>query len=396
MNKAYRVVWNAHTSTWAAVQKNVKAKGKAAASGLASITSAILGKSPRVAYAAVASAIMMAAGSANAGPGIFVSAAAYYSVNDGGTHGGNYSGNGATQPGALAAGVGASSTLRDSVAIGTNAKAGGSNTMFSDAVAIGTNSQAEGNAALAIGPSATVTGSNGQGGIAIGAVATAQNGGMAIGSGANSGNGTAIIPGLPDRLNNNLALGDSATVRDNTNFNVALGSFSTAGDADLTAAAYKPAGVSTVAGDVGEQNVKIGEVSLGGDVSNWGGAEKMYRRLTNLAAGSADTDGVNVSQLKAVQAAVAGVNSNFDARIGQVKDAANAGTASAMAAAGLPQAYLPGKSMIAVSASTYRGQQGYAVGISTISDSGNWIIKGFATGNSKGHFGATVGAGYQW
>lgn len=93
---------------------------------------------------------------------------------------------------------------------------------------------------------------------------------------------------------------------------------------------------------------------------------------------------------------MAGVNSNLDARIGQVKDAANAGTASAMAAAGLPQAYLPGKSMIAVSASTYRGQQGYAVGISTISDSGNWVIKGFATGNSKGHFSATVGAGYQW
>ncbi len=107
MNKAYRVVWNARTSTWTAVHKNVKAKGKAAASGLASITSVILGKSPRVAYAAVASAMMMAAGSANAGPGIFVSAAAYYSVNDGGTHGDNYSGNGATQPSALAAGVGA-------------------------------------------------------------------------------------------------------------------------------------------------------------------------------------------------------------------------------------------------------------------------------------------------
>lgn len=163
MNKAYRVVWNAHTSTWTAVQKNVKAKGKAAASGLASITSAILGKSPRVAYAAVASAMMMAAGSANAGPGIFVSAAAYYSVNDGGTHGDNYSGNGATKPGALAAGVGVSSTLRDSVAIGTKAKAGGSNTMFSDAVAISTNSEADGNFALAIGAAVTVTGVDSQG-----------------------------------------------------------------------------------------------------------------------------------------------------------------------------------------------------------------------------------------
>ena len=75
---------------------------------------------------------------------------------------------------------------------------------------------------------------------------------------------------------------------------------------------------------------------------------------------------------------------------------ADAGTASAMATATLPQAYIPGKSMVAVGASTYRGKQGYAVGFSAITDGGNWIIKGTASGNSKGHFGATVGAGYQW
>ena len=34
--------------------------------------------------------------------------------------------------------------------------------------------------------------------------------------------------------------------------------------------------------------------------------------------------------------------------------------------------------------------------MSAISDGGNWVIKGVATGNSKGHFGATIGAGYQW
>ena len=52
--------------------------------------------------------------------------------------------------------------------------------------------------------------------------------------------------------------------------------------------------------------------------------------------------------------------------------------------------------MVAVSAGTYRGKTGYAVGFSAISDSGNWIIKGSASGNNKARFGATIGAGYQW
>ena len=52
--------------------------------------------------------------------------------------------------------------------------------------------------------------------------------------------------------------------------------------------------------------------------------------------------------------------------------------------------------MIAVGATNYRGKTGYAVGFSAITDGGNWIIKGTASGNSKGRFGASIGAGYQW
>ena len=107
--------------------------------------------------------------------------------------------------------------------------------------------------------------------------------------------------------------------------------------------------------------------------------------LHNVAPGVQGTDAVNVNQLNQV-----------NNRINKVADDADAGTAAAMATAGLPQAYLPGKSMVAVAGSTYRGKQGYAVGFSAITDSGNWIIKGSASGNSKGRFGATVGAGYQW
>ena len=75
MNKAYRIVWNACTNTWTAVQENAKAKGKSS-SGRVSAEPATLGrlglKSSRFVCTALASALMMTAGYANAGPGIFI------------------------------------------------------------------------------------------------------------------------------------------------------------------------------------------------------------------------------------------------------------------------------------------------------------------------------------
>ena len=75
MNKAYRIVWNARTNTWTAVQENAKAKGKSS-SGRVSAEPATLGslglKSSRFVCTALASALMMTAGYANAGPGIYI------------------------------------------------------------------------------------------------------------------------------------------------------------------------------------------------------------------------------------------------------------------------------------------------------------------------------------
>ncbi|WP_208107260.1 beta strand repeat-containing protein [Mesocricetibacter intestinalis] len=112
-------------------------------------------------------------------------------------------------------------------------------------------------------------------------------------------------------------------------------------------------------------------------------------RITNVAPGVEPTDAVNVSQLN-------GITQGFNNRIAQAEARADAGTATAMATAGIPQAYIPGKSLVGVGGSTYRGQQAYAVGISSISDGGNWIIKGSVSSNSRGSVGATVGAGYMW
>ena len=51
--------------------------------------------------------------------------------------------------------------------------------------------------------------------------------------------------------------------------------------------------------------------------------------------------------------------------------------------------------MVAVSAGHYDGQSAVAIGASTISDNGRWILKGTVNVNSK-DAGATVGVGYQW
>ena len=131
-----------------------------------------------------------------------------------------------------------------------------------------------------------------------------------------------------------------------------------------------------------------------------GGLNNGGNKITNVADGTAGTDAVNVSQLNAALGAINGVgNANIavlDAKINDVANTANAGVAQAIATAGLPQAYLPGKNMVAVGGGYYKGEAGYAVGFSTISDSGNWIIKATGSGNSRGNFGASIGAGYQW
>ena len=171
----------------------------------------------------------------------------------------------------------------------------------------------------------------------------------------------------------------------------AKGVHTTAGGGHYTFAGANDANVAGV-------NDVVGVVSVG--------KEGQTRQVQNVAAGvvsPTSTDAINGSQLYHTNEAINSVanysvnmGNQLNQRIGDVESKSNAGTAAAMAVAGLPQAYLPGKSMMAVSGSTYRGESGYAVGFSSISDNGNWVVKGTATGNSRGHYGATAGVGYQW
>jgi len=115
------------------------------------------------------------------------------------------------------------------------------------------------------------------------------------------------------------------------------------------------------------------------------GAVGAERQITNVAAGTSDTDAANVGQVN-----------TLGNRIQKVSSRANAGIASALATAGLPQAYLPGKSMAAVAGGSFHSESSIAVGVSTISEGGRWVYKVAGSLDTRGDGGVSVGAGMQF
>jgi adhesin len=86
----------------------------------------------------------------------------------------------------------------------------------------------------------------------------------------------------------------------------------------------------------------------------------------------------------------------LDRKVNKQGKEARAGIAGANAAAALPQVYTAGKSMVAASAGTFKGQNAVAVGYSRASDNGKVILKLQGNANTSGDVGAGVGVGYQW
>ncbi|EAA8999435.1 YadA-like family protein [Salmonella enterica] len=88
--------------------------------------------------------------------------------------------------------------------------------------------------------------------------------------------------------------------------------------------------------------------------------------------------------------------SSLGNQIKRVEHRANAGTAAAIATAGLTQSYIPGKSMMSMSGGTFQGESSLAIGLSTISDNGNWVLKGSFSSTTRNQTGASVGIGFQF
>ncbi|MDO4998345.1 MAG: YadA C-terminal domain-containing protein, partial [Neisseria sp.] len=115
------------------------------------------------------------------------------------------------------------------------------------------------------------------------------------------------------------------------------------------------------------------------------------------------TDAINGAQLHNFQNTV---NNNFgdvynninrlDDRIGQVDKDLRGAVAGATAMSNIPQVTIAGASMVGVAAGHYKGQSAMAIGVSKMSDGGNWIVKAKLGANTQGDINVGAGIGYQW
>lgn len=292
-------------------------------------------------------------------------------------------------------GIDSSASGKHSVAIGFQAKADGE-----AAVAIGRQTQA-GNQSIAIGDKAQATGDQS---IAIGTgnvVAGKHSGAIGDPSTVKADNSYSVGNNnqFTDATQTDVfGVGNNITVTESNS--VALGSNSaiSAGTHAGTQAKKSDgtAGTTTTAGATGTVKGFAGQTAVGAVSVGASGAE---RRIQNVAAGevsATSTDAVNGSQLYKATQSIANATNELDHRIHQNENKANAGISSAMAMASMPQAYIPGRSMVTGGIATHNGQGAVAVGLSKLSDNGQWVFKINGSADTQGHVGAAVGAGFHF
>lgn len=292
-------------------------------------------------------------------------------------------------------GIDSSAAGKHSVAIGFQALADGE-----AAVAIGRQTQA-GNQSIAIGDNAQATGDQS---IAIGTgnvVAGKHSGAIGDPSTVKADNSYSVGNNnqFTDATQTDVfGVGNNITVTESNS--VALGSNSaiSAGTHAGTQAKKSDgtAGTTTTAGATGTVKGFAGQTAVGAVSVGASGAE---RRIQNVAAGevsATSTDAVNGSQLYKATQSIANATNELDHRIHQNENKANAGISSAMAMASMPQAYIPGRSMVTGGIATHNGQGAVAVGLSKLSDNGQWVFKINGSADTQGHVGAAVGAGFHF
>lgn len=267
------------------------------------------------------------------------------------------------------------------VAIGRQTQAG------SQSIAIGDKAQATGDQSIAIGTGNVVTGKH-SGAIGDPSTVKADNS-YSVG---NNNQFTDATQTDVFGVGNNITVTESNSVALGSNSAISAGTHAgtQAKKSDGTAGTTTTAGATgTVKGFAGQ--TAVGAVSVGAS-----GAE---RRIQNVAAGevsATSTDAVNGSQLYKATQSIANATNELDHRIHQNENKANAGISSAMAMASMPQAYIPGRSMVTGGIATHNGQGAVAVGLSKLSDNGQWVFKINGSADTQGHVGAAVGAGFHF
>jgi autotransporter adhesin len=197
----------------------------------------------------------------------------------------------------------------------------------------------------------------------------------------------------------------------------ASGNYATVVGANASAAADNAVAVGANAAATGVNSTAIGTGSQAGNANSVAlgqgsvtdrdnsvsvGSAGNARQITNVAAGTADTDAVNVGQMNSsVAQGVSQANNYTDQRfntmsqsIDDVAKKSYAGSAAAVAMSNLPQAPAPGKSIVSMGGGTYQGQAAMAVGVSTFTGNGKWIIKASGSTSTAGTFAVGAAAGY--
>ncbi|WP_314790693.1 collagen-binding adhesin autotransporter EmaA [Aggregatibacter aphrophilus] len=134
----------------------------------------------------------------------------------------------------------------------------------------------------------------------------------------------------------------------------------------------------------------------GGPSMTQSGINAGGKRISNVARGKTPNDAVNMSQLQEVGNAINNRIDNIDNRVNKMDKRRKAGTASALATAGLMQPHRDGQSALVAAVGQYQSETAVAVGYSRISDNGKYGVKVSFSTNSQGEVGGTAGAGYFW
>nr|WP_283773469.1 YadA-like family protein [Altererythrobacter sp. KTW20L] len=147
------------------------------------------------------------------------------------------------------------------------------------------------------------------------------------------------------------------------------------------------------------------------DVTFVGADPGLPVRVHNVANGLTATDAVNLGQMQAgLASTLADARSYTDERfnalsfdlgnlgsdVQRLRRDAFAGSAAAMAFAGIPQTMEEGRSMVGGAIGHFRGQTAFAIGASTTLNDGAAVVKAGGTLDTRGKGGFSAGAGFSF
>ncbi|SMG56350.1 Head domain of trimeric autotransporter adhesin [Paraburkholderia susongensis] len=226
---------------------------------------------------------------------------------------------------------------------------------------------------------------------------------------ASGSDGAEVNAAMPGTGAGSTAAGAGAAASGNYATVIGANASAAADNATAVGANAAATGVNSTAIGAGSQAANANSVALGqGSVTDRDnsvsvGSVGNERQITNVAAGTAATDAVNVGQMNSsVAQGVQQANSYTDQRFNDANQAINnvaknayAGIAAAMAMPNMTPSG-PGRTIVAAGGATYKGGSAAAVGATYRSRNGKWLMNGAVSVTSTGDAGVRAQVGYEF